>query len=169
MKHMFGWKKWLPLIHVHLVKVTAVNLRKLILLPLESSQVSHAQVQSILWFGDLPPSFYMYPQHTKPLIDLFKDKKFKWYSRRAQTDMHKTLLYSMMVPNQNSVVFYCKTTMWSCLFGQRVHMYVAEPAHVIVVHFPRISQHHLVGLHCNLSFSDMPSEISCYQPDLNLR
>ena len=23
----------------------------------------------------------------------------------------------MMVPNQNSVVFYCKTTMWSCLSG----------------------------------------------------
>ena len=24
---------------------------------------------------------------------------------------------SMMVPNQNSVVFYCKTTIWSCLSG----------------------------------------------------
>ena len=55
------WKEWLPLIHVHLVKVAAVNLRKLVLLPLESSQVSHAYVRSIPWFGDLQPSFYMYP------------------------------------------------------------------------------------------------------------
>ena len=53
------WKEWLPLIHVHLVKVAAVNLRKLVLLPLESSQASHAYVRSILWFGDLQPSFYM--------------------------------------------------------------------------------------------------------------
>ena len=54
------WKEWLPLIHVHLVKVAAENLRKLVLLPLESSQVSHAYVRSILWFGDLQPSFHMY-------------------------------------------------------------------------------------------------------------
>ena len=55
------WKEWLPFIHVHLVKVAAVNLRKLVLLPLESSQVSHAYVRSILWYGDLQPSFYVYP------------------------------------------------------------------------------------------------------------
>ena len=28
--------------------------------PLESSQVSHAYVRSILWSGDLQPPFYMY-------------------------------------------------------------------------------------------------------------
>ena len=43
----------------------------------------------------------------------------------------------------------------ACL-EQRVHMFVAEPAHVlelaIVVHFPRISQRHLVDLCCKLSF-----------------
>ena len=39
---VFVWRKeWLPLIHVHLVKVAAVNLRKIVLFPLESSQVSH--------------------------------------------------------------------------------------------------------------------------------
>ena len=54
-------KEWLPLIHVHLVKVAAVNLRKLVLLPLESSQVSHAYVRSILWSRDLQPPFYMCP------------------------------------------------------------------------------------------------------------
>ena len=29
--------------------------------PLESSQVSLTHVRSILWFGDLQPSLYMYP------------------------------------------------------------------------------------------------------------
>ena len=42
-------------------KLPQVNLRKLVLLPLESSQVSHAYVRSILWPGDLQPSFYMCP------------------------------------------------------------------------------------------------------------
>ena len=31
------------------------------LLHVESSQVSHAYVRSIMWFGDLQPSFYVYP------------------------------------------------------------------------------------------------------------
>ena len=29
--------------------------------PLESSQINYAYVRSILWFGDLQPSFHMYP------------------------------------------------------------------------------------------------------------
>ena len=29
----------------------------------------------------------------------------------------KISISSMMAPNQNSVVFYCKTTMWACLSG----------------------------------------------------
>ena len=49
---------------------------KVVSLPLESSLVSHAYVRSILWSGDLQPSFHMCPEHTKPLIDLFKEKKF---------------------------------------------------------------------------------------------
>ena len=60
-----------------------------------------------------------------------------------------------------------------CL-GQHVHMIVAEPAHAleltIVVHFPRISQRHLVDLCCKLSFFFLLDEsgISWHQPDLNL-
>ena len=87
-------KEWLPLIHVHLVKVAAVNLRKLVLLPLESSQVSHAYVRSILWSGDLQPSFHMCPEHTKPLIDLFKEKKFLLKS----IPYARILISSLMVP-----------------------------------------------------------------------
>ena len=36
-----------------LVQVAAVSLRKIVLFPLESSQISHAYVRSILWFGRL--------------------------------------------------------------------------------------------------------------------
>ena len=56
-----------------------------------------------------------------------------------------------------------------CL-GQRIHMYVAEPAHAlefaIVVHFPRISQRHLVGLCCKLSFFFLDL-MSLEYPDTN--
>ena len=41
------------------MQVAAVDSRKSMLLPLESSQVSHAHVRSILWSGDLQPSFHM--------------------------------------------------------------------------------------------------------------
>ena len=61
MKHMTGRKKWFPLTHVHLMQVVAMTSRKSMLLPLESFQISHAYMRSILWFGDLQPPFYMYP------------------------------------------------------------------------------------------------------------
>ena len=110
---MFGCKKWLPPVHVHLMQVAAVDSRKSMLLPLESSQVSHAYVWSILWFGDLQPSFHMCSEHTKPLIDLFKEKKFLLKSMPYA----RILISSLMVPHLNSVVFYYKTTTWSCLSG----------------------------------------------------
>ena len=46
---------------------SGVDSRKSMLFPLESSQISHAYVRSILWSGDLQPSFHMYslaPQAT---------------------------------------------------------------------------------------------------------
>ena len=56
----YVWMKVeLPLIHVHLMQVAVVDLRKSMLLSLESFQISHAHVRSILWFEDLQPSFYM--------------------------------------------------------------------------------------------------------------
>ena len=68
----------------------------------------------------------------------------------------KTSISSMMVPHRNSVVFYYKTTMWSCLSGTACSHVVAEPVHVlelaIVVHPLRISQRHLVDLCCKPSF-----------------
>ena len=90
-----------------------MNSRKIVLFPLESSQISHAHVRSILWSGDLQPSFHMCPEHTKPLIDLFKEKKFLLKS----IPYARTSISSMMVPLLNSVVFYYKTTLWSCLSG----------------------------------------------------
>ena len=42
------------------MQVAAVDSRKSMLFPLESSQISHAHVRRILWFGDLQPPFHMY-------------------------------------------------------------------------------------------------------------
>ena len=87
--------------------------------------------------------------------------------------MHKTQISLMMVPNQNSVVFVVRLLCGHVCLGQRVHMCVAGPAHVLelatIVRFTRILQRHLVGLCCRPTFPDMLFEISCYQPDLNLR
>ena len=110
---MFEWKKWLPLIHAHLMQVAAVNSRKFVLLPLESFQISHAFVRSILWVGDLQPSFHMYslaPQAT----DWFVQGKGVAVRILVHAQDSNT---SMMVPNLNSVVFYSKTTTWPCLSG----------------------------------------------------
>ena len=93
------------------MQVAAVDSRKSMLLSLESFQISHAHVRSILWSGDLQPSFHMCSEHTKPLIDLFKEKKFLLKS----IPYARTSISSMMVPLLNSVVFYYKTTLWSCL------------------------------------------------------
>ena len=54
------------------------------------------------------------------------------------------------------------------VWDKRVHMFVAEPAHVleltIIVHFPRISQRYLVELCCKLSFFFLDS-MSLEYPD----
>ena len=82
----------------------------------------------------------------------------------------RTSLSTVMVPNQNSVVFYYKTTLWSCLSWTSCSHVVAEPAHVleltIVVHPPRIPQRHLVDLCCKLPFFLLDS-MSLEYPDTN--
>ena len=82
----------------------------------------------------------------------------------------RTSISSMMVPHRNSVVFFVRLPWDHVCLGQRVHMFVAEPAHVlelaIVVHFPRISQHHLIELCCKLSFFFLDS-MSLDYPDTN--
>ena len=104
-------------------------------------------------------TFILYESLAHQATDWFVQGKevLKCYSLRTQRYMRMTSLSAMMVPNQNSVVFYSKTTMWSCLSGTACSHVVAEPAHVlelaIVVHPLRISQRHLVDLCCKLSFS----------------
>ena len=120
----------------------------LFLLPLESFQVIHAYVRSILWFGDLQPSFHMLPSTLSHWLTCLRKRSL------ARVKTSKSL---MMDPNLNSVVFYYKTTMWSCLSGTTCSHDAAEPTHVLelatAVHPLWISQRPLVDLCCNLSFS----------------
>ena len=136
----------------------------LLLLPLESSQVIHAYVRSILWFGDLQPSFHMFPSTLSHWLTCL---------RKRGIERVKTLKSLMMGPNLNSVVFYYKTTTWSCLSRTVCSQVCSRTSSCFGAcyrsSFPRISQLHLVCLCCKLSFPDMLSEISCFQPDLNLR
>ena len=73
-------------------------------------------------------------------------------------------------PPELGSVFIIRLLCGHACLGQRVHMFVAEPAHVlelaIVVHFPRISQRHLVDLCCKLSFFFLDS-MSLEYPDTN--
>ena len=69
----------------------------------------------------------------------------------------RTMLSAMMVSQPElSSVFIIRLLHGHACLGQRVHMCVAEPAHVLelttIVHSPRISQCHLIDLCCKLSF-----------------
>ena len=123
-------------------------------------------VQSILWFNRSATFIpYVFIAH-KPLIDLFKDKKFiDKYTR--------TLISSLMVPHLNSVVFRCKTTMWSCLSWTTCSHVCSKTSSCFGAYyrssFPdnlATSSHRVV---LQTLFPNTLSELSCYQPDLNLR
>ena len=76
----------------------------------------------------------------------------------------------MVPPPELGSVFIIRLLCGHACLGQRVHMFVAEPAHVlelaIVVHLPRIPQRHLVDLCCKLSFFFLDS-MSLEYPDTN--
>ena len=79
-------------------------------------------------------------------------------------------LSAMMVPNQNSVVFCCKTTMWSCLSGTACSYVCSRTSSCFGAcyrsSFPRISQRRLIDLGCKLSFLFLDS-ISLEYPNTN--
>ena len=144
----------------------------LFLLPLESSQVSHAYVWSILWSGDLQPSFHMCSEHTKPLIDLFKEKKFLLKSMPYA----RILISSLMVPHLNSVVFHCKTTTWSCLSGMACSHVCSRTSSCFGACYRSSFPENLATSSrwfVLQTFTFLPrldeSGISWHQPDLNLR
>ena len=60
-----------------------------------------------------PPPLHRCFLAPKPLIDLFKERKFLLKSMPYA----RTSISSMMVPHLNSVVFNYKTTTWPCLSG----------------------------------------------------
>ena len=73
-------------------------------------------VRSVLWFDRLATSipfvFSITPSHW-----LICSGKRSFFIRANHMTYARTSLSTVMVPNQNSVVFYCKTTTWSCLSG----------------------------------------------------
>ena len=52
MRYMFGWKKWLPRIHVHLVQVVAVSSRKIGFVSSGTIPSQLCMCECILWIVD---------------------------------------------------------------------------------------------------------------------
>ena len=74
------------------------------------------QVRSILWFDRLIIFIpYVYP--STPSHWLIRSRRRSIFIRANHMTYARTSLSTVMVPNQNSVVFYCKATTWSCLSG----------------------------------------------------
>ena len=78
-----------------------------------------------------------------------------------------------MIPNQNSVVFYCKTTMWSCLSGTTCSHVCSRTSSCFGAcyrsSFPENLATSSRRVVLQTLFPNTLSELSCYQPDLNLR
>ena len=85
----------------------------------------------------------------------------------------KTSISSMMAPNQNSVVFYCNTTMWACLSGTTCSHVCSRTSSCFWACYCSSYLENLATSSrwfvLQTFFPDTLSELSCYQPDLNLR
>ena len=71
-------------------------------------------VQSILW-SDRLIIFIPYVSPSTPSHWLICSRRRSSFIRANHMTYARTSLSTVMVPNQNSVVFYYKTTLWSCL------------------------------------------------------
>ena len=73
-------------------------------------------VQSILWFDRLATSTPCVIPST-PSHWLICSRRRSFFIRANHMTYARTSMSSLMVPHLNSVVFYYKTTTWSCLSG----------------------------------------------------
>ena len=90
--------------------------------------------------------------------------------------MHRTSLSAMMVPNRNSVVLRCKTTMWSCLSWTTCSHVCSRTSSCFGACYRSSSPENLATpsrrfvLQSFIFLSRLDeSGISSHQPDLNLR
>ena len=132
-------------------------------------------VQSILWFGRLITST-PYVFHSTPSHWLICSRRRSSFIRANHMTYARTSLSTVMVPNQNSVVFYCKTTMWAWLSGTTCSHVCSRTSSCFGAcyrsSFPEnhatSSRRFVLQTFIFLSRLD-ESGISWHQPDLNLR
>ena len=150
------------------------DLEKSMLPPLESSQVIHAWAKYTL----VCETSYLHSicVPSTPSHWLIYSRRRSSFIRANHMTYARTSLSAMMVPNQNSVVFYCKTTMWSWLSGTVCSHVCSRTSSCFgaCYHSPSPgnlatpSRQFVLQTFIFLSRLD-ESGISCYQPDLNLR
>ena len=91
-------------------------IRESLFLLLWNHPKSVMHVRRILWSVRLIIFIpYVYP--STPSHWLICSRRRSSFIRANHMTYARTSLSTVMVPNQNSVVFYCKTTTWSCLSG----------------------------------------------------
>ena len=146
------------------------------LLHLESSQVSHAHVRSILWSVRLIIFIpYVYPSTPSHWLSCSKIKE------SVQGELFglprvETSMSLIMVPHLDSLVFYYKTTMWSCLSWTKCSQVCSRTSSCFGAcyrsSFPEnlaTSSHRFV-LQTFIFLTRLDeSGISWHQPDLNLK
>ena len=151
-----------------------MNSRKFVLF-LWNHPKSVMHMQSILWSVRLiifvPYEFCSTPSHW-----LIFSRRRSSLVRANHMTYARTSLSTVMVPNQNSVVFYCKTTTWSCLSGTTCSHVCSRTSSCFGAcyrsSFPEnlatSSRRFALQTFIFLSRLD-ESGISWHQPDLNLR
>ena len=88
----------------------------------------------------------------------------------------RTSISSLMAPNQNSVVFHCKTTMWACLSGTTCSHVCSRTSSCFGACYRSSYPENLVMSSRRIVLQNFiflsrldESGISWHQPDLNLR
>ena len=122
---------------------------------------------------DWSSSLHMYLLAHQATDWFVQGKEVRCHSRRAHTDLHMASLSAMMVPTQNSVVFCCKTSTWSCLSWVVCSHVALQSSSCFGVGFHSSSAENLATLARQIVlqtflFRRVECEISCRQPDLNL-
>ena len=152
------------------MQVAAVNSRKSMLPPLGPSQVSYACAKYTL----VCETSYLHSM-------CIPSTQSHWLicSRRRSSFLRimtyvRTSPSLLMVPHLNSVVFRCKTTMWSCLFGTSCSHVCSITSSCFGACYCSSSLENLANFIssvcvANFLFRHAESEVSYHQSDLNLR
>jgi hypothetical protein len=154
------------------MQVAAVNSRKLFCF-LWSHPKSVMHVQSILW-SDRLIIFIPYVIPSTLSHWLICSMKRSSFLRANHMTYERTSLSVMLVPNQNSIVFYCKISMWSRLSSDILFTRILQASSYFGACYRSSSPESSATssrwfVLQTFFFRHAESDVTWHQPDLNLR